>query len=161
MTVKVDVANPEDVQRALNVLSAGMTDVAERAAEDMVFEADRLAKDQARDKEKRPLLRTGRYFNSIRAEIQRRSKGFLSGRIKSDVKYAGALEFGSPPHVIRPRRKKALFWEGAAHPVKQVNHPGNPPFRVLGGAAEDVLKRMDEFVAAAMNERFGGGGGGR
>jgi hypothetical protein len=26
--------------------------------------------------------------------------------------------------VIVPTNKKALFWKGASHPVKKVNHPG-------------------------------------
>lgn len=41
-----------------------------------------------------------------------------------NVKYALAVILGSRPHVIRPRRKKALYWEGADHPVKSVQHPG-------------------------------------
>lgn len=31
---------------------------------------------------------------------------------------------GTRPHIILPRRKKALYWPGAAHPVRRVNHPG-------------------------------------
>lgn len=36
------------------------------------------------------------------------------------------LEEGTPPHIIRPRSKKALWWEGLAHPVSFVRHPGQP-----------------------------------
>jgi HK97 gp10 family phage protein len=34
------------------------------------------------------------------------------------------VEYGTRPHIIRPRTKKALWWPGAAHPVSQVRHPG-------------------------------------
>lgn len=34
------------------------------------------------------------------------------------------LDEGTKPHVIRPWRKRALFWPGARHPVRQVRHPG-------------------------------------
>lgn len=52
-----------------------------------------------------------------------------------DAPYWATVEFGSPPHTITPRqsgmgrghrRKKALFWPGAAHPVAVVHHPGTP-----------------------------------
>ena len=43
-----------------------------------------------------------------------------------NVEYWMTVEFGSGPHVIVPRNKKALYWPGARHPVARVNHPGTP-----------------------------------
>lgn len=43
-----------------------------------------------------------------------------------NVEYWMTVEFGSGPHVITPRNKKALYWPGARHPVARVNHPGTP-----------------------------------
>ena len=43
----------------------------------------------------------------------------------SNLKYAPMVEFGTRPHIIRAKNKKALYWKGATHPVKQVNHPGS------------------------------------
>ena len=43
----------------------------------------------------------------------------------SNVKYAVMVEKGTKAHVIKPKNKKALYWKGATHPVKQVNHPGS------------------------------------
>lgn len=34
------------------------------------------------------------------------------------------VEYGTRPHIIRPRSKQALWWPGAHHPVKKVYHPG-------------------------------------
>ena len=51
------------------------------------------------------------------------------------VKYGAALEEGTPPHIIRPKNKKALFWSGANHPVKEVNHPGTDGYPII----EDTL----------------------
>jgi len=34
------------------------------------------------------------------------------------------VEYGTRPHIIRPRRRQALWWEGAHHPVRLVQHPG-------------------------------------
>lgn len=44
--------------------------------------------------------------------------------VGSRVSYAADVEYGTAPHVIVPRNKKALYWPGAAHPVAKVNHPG-------------------------------------
>lgn len=45
----------------------------------------------------------------------------------TNVKYAAIHHLGGQtgPHTIIPRTKKALFWPGAAHPVKSVQHPGS------------------------------------
>lgn len=43
----------------------------------------------------------------------------------SNIKYAVMVEKGTKAHIIRPKNKKALYWKGASHPVKQVNHPGS------------------------------------
>lgn len=43
----------------------------------------------------------------------------------SNIKYASMVEKGTKAHIIRPKNKKALYWKGASHPVKQVNHPGS------------------------------------
>lgn len=66
---------------------------------------------------------TGRLRSSIvsRTEGGGRSLGYVIG---SNVSYAAAVEYGTAPHVIKPKHKKALFWPGATHPVAQVNHPG-------------------------------------
>lgn len=34
------------------------------------------------------------------------------------------VEYGTRPHIIRPRSKQALWWPDAHHPVRQVYHPG-------------------------------------
>jgi len=42
--------------------------------------------------------------------------------------YALYVEFGTPPHIIKPKDKKALHWGGATGPiVKEVMHPGTRP----------------------------------
>lgn len=50
------------------------------------------------------------------------------------VKYAGWVEGGTGPYVIHPRNKQALYWKGAAHPVRSVNRRGNRAYPFLGPA---------------------------
>ena len=77
-----------------------------------------------------PRVQTGRYRASINWRLGRDTRG-LFAEIGSRVPYAYFLEFGTPPHEIRPRFKKALSWRGALHPVKRVRHPGTRAYLVL------------------------------
>ena len=43
----------------------------------------------------------------------------------SNIKYAVMVEKGTKAHIIKPKDKKALYWKGATHPVKKVNHQGS------------------------------------
>ena len=72
-------------------------------------------------------VKTGR----LRIGIHSRISPFR-GIVESTVKYSYWVHKGTDPYIIRPTRKKALFWKGAAHPVKSVSHPGikaNPFFK--------------------------------
>jgi hypothetical protein len=55
---------------------------------------------------------------------KRVNKRSVRGVIISDARYSMAVHNGARAHTIRPRNKKALWWEGLDHPVGQVNHPG-------------------------------------
>lgn len=61
------------------------------------------------------------------------------------------VEYGTQPHIIRPRVKRALWWPGADHPVKKVYHPGTraQPFIRPAATRQRTLRRgigisMDE-----------------
>lgn len=62
------------------------------------------------------------------------------------VNYAAAVEFGTKPHIIKPVNKKALFWQGAKHPVRQVRHPGSPP--------NPYMERIIEQASPLINDVF-------
>lgn len=61
---------------------------------------------------------------------------------------------GTRPHEIRPKTAKALFWEGAAHPVARVMHPGTRPNDFVRRAIEplrpQIQKALHEALAAAL-----------
>lgn len=78
-----------------------------------------------------PRVRSGRLRASITHQILTTPYGGLVARVGSNVEYAGFVEYGTPAHTIRPRRKRALYWKGAPHPVARVCHPGNRPYPYL------------------------------
>lgn len=72
-----------------------------------------------------------------------------------NVGYAGAVEYGSRPHVILPKRRKALAWGGsrtlagglrsgssATNFARRVNHPGTKPQPFLIPGMRRALERV-------------------
>ena len=90
-----------------------------------------------------PNVRTGRLRSSITASSAQLDAGGLYVDVGSDVEYAAIIEGGgvTPPHYIRPRFARALWWEGADHPVQLVFHPGSvfTPRPYLGPALRAAL----------------------
>lgn len=76
------------------------------------------------------LVDTGRYRASIAWRLGQDGQGVYA-EVGSAVPYAGFIERGTRPHEIMARRKKALWWKGAEHPVRRVQHPGTRAYRVL------------------------------
>lgn len=64
------------------------------------------------------------------------------------VDYGEILEDGSKPHVITPKNGKALYWRGAAYPVKKVNHPGTKGFKTI----ETTLESNRVMVKSSIIE---------
>ena len=68
----------------------------------------------------------------------------------SNIKYARGVEFGTRPHLIKPKNKKALYRKGAKHPVKRVNHPGSKakPYLIPAFESEkdNLIKDLKEVI---------------
>ena len=82
---------------------------------------------------------TGHLRRGISTDI----KGLGATIHTSNIKYAPGVEYGTKAHVIRPKNKKVLYWKGAKHPVKKVNHPGSKAKPFLIPAFE---KEKDQFL---------------
>lgn len=74
-------------------------------------------------------------------------------RISWDAPYAKYVDAGTPPHIIRPRSKKALSFRGQVY--KMVKHPGQAPqnFSTLTGlAAIEIIKQeLPTALSANLN----------
>lgn len=77
---------------------------------------------RARREHGQTLTDTGR----LRASVTRRARR-MEAVVGTNVAYAAIHQLGgrTRPHTIRPRRRRALAWPGAAHPVAKVEHPGS------------------------------------
>ena len=82
---------------------------------------------------------TGHLRRGISTDI----KGLGATIHTSNIKYAPGVEYGTRAHIVRAKNKKALYWKGAKHPVKKVNHPGSKAKPYLIPAFE---KEKDQFL---------------
>jgi len=68
----------------------------------------------------------------------------------SNIKYAPMVEFGTKPHIIKPKNKKALYWKGAKHPVKIVKHKGSraKPYLIpaFENTKDNFIKDLEEVI---------------
>lgn len=73
----------------------------------------------------------------------------LRGRVFPTRAYAIFVHEGTAPHEIVPKRKLALFWEGAAHPVKRVHHPGTKPDKFMPRLLATSQREIDKIFERA------------
>lgn len=92
------------------------------------------------------LVDSGRLKNSLTVHADA-----TSAVVGTNVKYAAIHQFGgqTAPHVIKPRYKKALAFNGLV--VKQVNHPGSRiparPFLALTDADEaKIVAKINDYL---------------
>jgi len=78
--------------------------------------------------------------------------GTTDAILSANTPYARAVHDGRPAITIKPKRKKAMAWQGARHPVKSVNQParnGNP---WLARAVEDLEREGLDFLAPEVGQ---------
>ncbi len=97
-------------------------------------------------------VRTGQTRGSIRAANPERLIGGAQVKVVANKSTAQYLEMGTRPHEIRPKTKKALFWPGAAHPVKVVHHPGTKSYPFMYPALEENFRNITREVAKGVDK---------
>ena len=75
--------------------------------------------------------------------------------IKTPAEYAAYVNDGTGPYVIEPVNAKALYWPGADHPVKRVNHPGIQGQHFVEKSIDDVEGRLAGYFLKALEEVMG------
>lgn len=149
MKIKVDILGDKEVAGALNKLNLVATQMVKEAVGEAALNVQREAR-------RRCPVDTGRLRSSIRPTFHDNG---LAAEVGTDVAYAADVEYGTAPHEIRPKRKKALFWKGADHPVRRVKHPGTRARPFLFPAWEQerpqFLARIKKALGDATKEAGG------
>jgi hypothetical protein len=100
------------------------------------------------------LTAAGKRESPVKTGRMRRSISYVAGGparyvVSPNVPYAAAVHSGTKPHVIVPTRKKALFWQGARHPVRRVNHPGTKGDPFMTRALDKSTPQIRRIAADA------------
>jgi hypothetical protein len=72
------------------------------------------------------------------------------GLVFSPQNYAAVVERGARPRQIFPRKKKALYWPGARHPVAYVNWPGFRGRFMFQRGLEKSRPQINQFFDNAL-----------
>ena len=130
--IKIDSSDLNKFSVILKELPDEIKDDVRKVVKNSAFNIEKNAKSSAS-------VKTGHLKRSISTKM-----GDMEATIHtSNLKYAPMVEFGTRPHIIRAKNKKALYWKGASHPVKQVSHPGSKAKPYLIPAFE---KEKDQFL---------------
>lgn len=114
----------DDFTRVANQLTKLVRSTKHQAMSRVVLQGEALMKRETP-------VKTGTLRRSITGRVE---QGGNRGVIGTNLSYARAVHEGTKPHLIKPKRAPkivngrmrypALFWKGAAHPVRVVKHPG-------------------------------------
>ena len=70
----------------------------------------------------------------------------------TNLEYSEYIEDGTSPHIINGN--PYLYWEGASHPVRRVNHPGNKAYLYMETAfntqTEDLEDRISDIIEGLL-----------
>ena len=76
----------------------------------------------------------------------------LDYEIGTNLEYSEYIEDGTSPHIINGN--PYLYWEGASHPVRSVNHPGNRAYLYMETAfntqTEDLEDRISDIIEGLL-----------
>lgn len=78
--------------------------------------------------------------------------GTTDAILAANTPYARAVHDGRPAQTIKPKRKKALAWKGARHPVKAVNQPARKGNPWLARAVADLEREGLDFLAPEIGQ---------
>ncbi len=98
---------------------------------------------------------SGRAFTPRTGNLQRSITWYMntetSARIIAQADYAKYVEFGTKPHIILPKRRKALKIPTPEGYIfrKKVSHPGSKPYPFFFANLQDRARRVAvEFMKA-------------
>ena len=92
----------------------------------------------------------GHARQGIHAGVER-SRDEINIYLAHGMEYGEHLEKGTKPHVIRPRKKKGLYWGVQKAPnkpliVKEVKHPGTKAYPIIAPTVDRNYPEIKETV---------------
>lgn len=143
MTIKITVTGLDNVERELTSTQE-LPDQTIRDLAQYIF--DRAEKGAGRH------AKTGRLERSL---YNRKIPGGREvGHAAQVAPYARFVHWGTRPHVIKPKKRKALRWpvDGKFIFAMRVNHPGYKGDPWLLNAVDEASRNFDQIVAGSLKK---------
>ena len=141
--IKIDASELNKFSVYLVKLSNESEDNVKKVVKNSAFN---IQKNAMSNLTKNKSVATGHLRRGISTDI----KGLEATVHTSNIKYAPMIEYGTRAHIIKPKNKKFLYWKGASHPVKQVNHPGSKakPYLIpaFNQEKDQFLEKLKEVI---------------
>lgn len=124
-----------------------------------VLQLEEVVQDSLKDLGYQVLLNCSndRSFNGVRLKnsvtFSKKSKNSI--QTKTNLKHASYLNDGTAPHVIKPRRKKALRFVSSSGNIvfaKKVNHPGTKATHWFDNANKNAFNQITAELAGKIDE---------
>lgn len=144
--IKVDVRNIRTLKITIRELNNNSAKNIKRCVTKSTYQIERKAKiNLAKNKS----VKTGHLRRSLNSNIKNTGKKTI-GEVSTNVFYAYFVEGGTKAHIIKAKRKKALYWQGAKHPVKSVKHPGSKAKPYLIPAFDEERTNFEKEIRKAV-----------
>lgn len=140
VNIQIQIKNLPQIRAAFKKAPALMTKNLNIAIRKTIFFIEK-------ESQERVNVKTGR----LRASRYTKFSPF-KGEFGYNANYAEAVHEGSKAHTILPKTKKALFWDGANHPVRMVRHPGYKGNPFLQEAVDASQPQVDKFFGEAVED---------
>lgn len=98
-----------------------------------------------------PNIDTGRLTSSVEEKNTGKFERTIGPWLNEDYPYY--VEKGTKPHVITGN--PYLYWEGADHPVRRVNHPGTRPYPYVMPTREKMTKEFPLILWEHVKNKIG------
>ncbi len=139
MSIKVQIKGLKELQAAFRKSPMVVGKEIQKAIATSVMMINRNTKQEVP-------VKTGTLRRGIRSKISS-----FRGTVESTLAYGICVHEGTSAHIIRPVKKKALYWKGAAHPVKSVRHPGTRANPFMKRGAEKSEGQVQAIFQKAVN----------
>lgn len=143
MSIKIDYSELTRFGATIDSYSPKVYRGARQAVDKSTFNIENYAKSNLT---KNGSVDTGLLRNSVNSKTNG-----LEGIVSTNTKYAKIVEEGSKPHIIKPKKKKFLYWNGASHPVKEVKHPGSKAKPYMIPAYEKEVPNFIKLLYDALD----------
>lgn len=145
--IEVEIKNLDKLQTAIRRSPQGVARALNDAVRTSLYIIRPIMVEEA------PRGKTGNLRKNIKVTVGSSFEGSVGPNLEI-TPYAWFVHKGTRPHIIRPKSKKALYWEGApeGHPWKLVHHPGTKANPFVHRTFDRIKEPVQHIFQSQINK---------